>query len=151
MIFKKIRIGNTLSNKNAISYISKFSFWTGFIIKTNCISNLLTHCCSSLITNSICHTYCCHSSRLCNNNIYFIDRRLFSCLILLNIFLIWFDSLTDERWIHHILWQLCWFTWTSITCDYKKIIWSNCRYNLISILVDGKWFFELTYWYLIHL
>lgn len=103
MIFKQIRISNTLSYKYTVSYVSQLCSWRCFVIKPNCISNLLTSFYSPLKTDSICHAHRCHSSRLSNDNIHFIDRCHYSFYILFNIWLFFYDWLPDNFRVHHIL------------------------------------------------
>jgi len=103
MIFEQIRISNTLSDKYTVSYVSQLCFWRCFIIKPNRVSNWLASFYSPFKTNSICHAHSCHSSRLSNDNIDFIDGWHYSFYVLFNILLFFYDWLSDNLRVHHIL------------------------------------------------
>lgn len=82
MIFKQIWICNTLSDEDTISDVTEFCFGGGFVVKTDCIADLLSHCYAALVADTICHAYGCHASWLGDDNIDLLDRFLCSVSVL---------------------------------------------------------------------
>ena len=96
MILEKIGIVNTLPDKYSVSYVSQFGAGACFVVKSDCITNLLANLTFPFISYSICHTDCGHSSGLGYNHIDFLDRFYMSFNVLLNLALVFDYGLFND-------------------------------------------------------
>ena len=131
-----------MPHEDTVGYVANFCFGGCFVVETDCVAHLLSHCDGALVADAVRHADGCHSSGLCDDNIDLIDRFLCSISILFYFQLIFDDICSDYIRIHHVLWQLCRFTRTSITSHDAEVTVSHGYLDTLFILEDGKTFSE---------
>lgn len=131
MVLEQIWIINALSYKYSISDVPKISLLACSVAKADWISHFFTNLLPSFECYTMCHTHCRHFPRLSYYHIQLFDSRVLLCHILFNQMLFTDNSLLNDQRIQHLLWQLCWFTWSSVSCDDTHIMF---WYNLLNLL-----------------
>ncbi len=119
------------------------------VVESYRVTHLLPHCTWSLERYSVGHTHCGHSTRLRNYHLYFINRFHCPFCVLLNFVLMAPDWLEYYFRVHHVLRQLCGFTWTCVTCHDTKVTFWHCFLNLFFVIMN--WQFLPEFYYLLSL
>lgn len=150
LILEKIRIVDALTNKNTICYVPQSSRFTSTVVESDRISNLFSHFRISFIRYSVGHANGCHSTRLSYDDIYFLDWFDDSPCVLLNLILVILYRFKYSFWVHHILRELGWFTWTCITSHNTEIILGDDFLYFCFVFIDRKFFLKLSDLLLLH-
>ena len=143
MVFKQIRIRYALPHKYAISYKPQSCLGAGLIVKPYGIAHLWAHYTSSFWAHPWSHTDGSHPSGLGYDHIDVVDRFLLFICVFLDSALTAYDALPYLLGIHHVLRQLCWFSWTCISSHNQVLVVFDRINNLVFVLVDGQSFPEL--------